>query len=101
MPDNTNIKEKTKSDVKQKKPKMYKVILHNDDYTTMEFVVEILVVVFNKSIIEATNIMLDVHNKGKGIVGVYPYDIAVTKTTQVEAIAKSREFPLRTSIEET
>ncbi len=90
----------SKTDQKIKKPKMYKVILHNDDYTTMEFVIEVLVSIFSKSIFDATNIMLDVHNKGKGIVGIYPYDIASTKTAQTEALAKSKDFPLKVSIEE-
>ncbi|TYQ15909.1 UNVERIFIED_CONTAM: ATP-dependent Clp protease adaptor protein ClpS [Acetivibrio alkalicellulosi] len=75
-------------------PKMYRVILLNDDYTTMEFVVEILISIFHKTATEATKIMLDVHEKGKGIVGVYTYDIAKTKIMQVEQIAKEREFPL-------
>lgn len=77
-----------------KKPKMYRVILLNDDYTTMDFVIEILIAVFNKNAAEATRIMLDVHEKGKGIVGIYTYDIARTKIVQVEQIAKEREFPL-------
>ena len=77
-----------------KKPKMYRVILLNDDYTTMDFVVEILMSVFHKDPFEATQIMLDVHQRGKGIVGVYTYDIAKTKVTQVEQLAKEKEFPL-------
>lgn len=91
---------KTKEKIKIKRPKLYKVILHNDDYTTMDFVVEVLIAVFHKSPAEATKIMLDVHKKGKGIVGVYPYDIAVTKAREVEELAKEREFPLRVSVEE-
>ena len=73
---------------------MYRVILLNDDYTTMDFVVEILMSVFHKDPFEATQIMLDVHQNGKGIVGVYTYDIAKTKVTQVEQLAKEKEFPL-------
>lgn len=89
------------SKTKLKEPKMYSVILHNDDYTSMEFVVEILISIFNKSAAEATKIMLDVHKKGTGICGVYTYDIAVTKVYQVHKQAKLHEFPLRCEYEET
>ena len=82
-----------------KKPKMYKVILLNDDYTTMDFVVEVLVAVFRKNPTEATQIMLDVHQKGKGIVGAYTYDIACTKIAQVEEMSAKRDFPLVAVIE--
>jgi ATP-dependent Clp protease adaptor protein ClpS len=98
MAQNTALQEK--SDIKLKKPKLYKVILHNDDYTTMDFVVEILVIVFNKTILEANSIMMNVHKQGKGIAGVYSYDIAITKINQVDAMAKSKQFPLKTSLEE-
>ncbi len=81
-------------------PKMYRVILHNDHYTTMDFVVSVLMKVFHKSAAEATKIMLDVHNKGKGLCGVYTYDIAVTKVAQVDKMAKENEFPLKSSYEE-
>lgn len=81
-------------------PKMYRVLLHNDHYTTMDFVVEILMVVFNKPAAEATKIMLDVHKKGAGICGVYTYDIASTKVSMVHNMAKRREFPLKCSLEE-
>jgi ATP-dependent Clp protease adaptor protein ClpS len=81
-------------------PKMYRVILHNDHYTTMEFVVEILMVVFHKPAAEATKVMLDVHKKGAGICGVYTYDIATTKMSVVHNMAKRREFPLKCSLEE-
>ncbi|HBH87281.1 MAG TPA: ATP-dependent Clp protease adaptor ClpS [Syntrophaceae bacterium] len=81
-------------------PKMYRVILHNDHYTTMDFVVEILMVVFHKAAAEATKIMLDVHKKGAGICGVYTYDIASTKVSLVHNMAKRREFPLKCSLEE-
>lgn len=80
-------------------PEMYNVILHNDHYTTMDFVVEVLQVVFHKTTIEATKIMLDVHRKGKGAVGVFTYDIASTKAAQVMQMAKEREYPLKCSIE--
>jgi ATP-dependent Clp protease adaptor protein ClpS len=86
-------------EVKEKKPNLYRVLLHNDDYTTMEFVVEVLVKVFNKQFSDATRIMLDVHTKGIGTVGVYTYDIAVTKVDQVHKMAEEREHPLRCSYE--
>ena len=81
-------------------PKMYRVVLHNDDYTTMEFVVEVITSVFHKPAAEATRIMLDVHKKGRGSVGVYTYDIARSKIEQVHDMAKQREFPLMCSCEE-
>jgi len=88
-----------KHNPKIKEPEDYKVILLNDNYTTMEFVVEVLMLVFHKSIEEANMIMLDVHKKGKGIVGVYTWDIAETKARQVESMAVENEFPLRCVIE--
>ncbi len=81
-------------------PRMFRVILHNDHYTTMDFVVELLTGVFHKPGAEATRIMLDVHKKGIGIVGVYPLDIAATKVAQVDILAKQRQFPLKCSYEE-
>lgn len=82
-----------------KEPEMYRVILHNDHYTTMEFVVEILEIVFHLSMMEATRIMLDVHKRGKGFVGLFPYDIAATKVTQVSQLARQRDFPLKCTME--
>jgi ATP-dependent Clp protease adaptor protein ClpS len=81
-------------------PRLYRVILHNDDYTTMDFVVKVVMAVFHKPAAEATKIMLDVHRKGRGIVGVYTRDIAVTKVSQVHQMARQGEFPLRASCEE-
>ncbi|KNY27106.1 ATP-dependent Clp protease adaptor ClpS [Pseudobacteroides cellulosolvens] len=91
----------SKEDIKNliKKPNMYRVILLNDDYTTMEFVINVLMVVFHKSITEATLIMLDVHKKGKGIVGLYTYDIALTKINQVESMAAESGYPLKSIME--
>ena len=80
-------------------PDMYNVILHNDHYTTMDFVVEILRIVFHKATVESTKIMLDVHRKGRGVVGVFTFDIASTKVTQVLQMAKKREFPLKCTME--
>ncbi|SHI32374.1 ATP-dependent Clp protease adaptor protein ClpS [Clostridium cavendishii DSM 21758] len=89
-----------KNQVKTKKPKNYKVVMFNDDYTTMEFVVDVLMNIFNKKIEEATKIMMDVHKKGRGIAGVYPYDIAVTKVSKAIGLAKEEGFPFKLVIEE-
>lgn len=98
MSEQSTIKEKII--VELKKPKMYKVVLLNDDYTTMDFVIEVLVVVFHKSVSESTKIMLDVHHKGRGIVGVYTYDIASTKAARVVRMAEERGYPLNAVVEE-
>jgi ATP-dependent Clp protease adaptor protein ClpS len=82
-----------------KEPSLYKVLLHNDDYTTMEFVVEILMAVFNKSIEESTRIMLNVHQKGIGVCGIYTYELAETKVDTVERLARANDFPLKCSME--
>lgn len=92
-----DVKEKSREQVKE--PEMYRVVLHNDDYTTMEFVVEVLVKVFRKTVMESTKIMLAVHKHGRGHVGVYTYDIAATKVQQVRRMAREREYPLKCSIE--
>ncbi len=80
-------------------PPIYKVLLHNDDYTTMDFVVQILEELFHKSPAEAMSIMLNVHHQGIGICGLYPREIAETKVSQVHARARNAGFPLRASIE--
>jgi ATP-dependent Clp protease adaptor protein ClpS len=97
----TDSKTKTGSSSRSKAdhPPMYKVLLHNDDYTTMEFVVEILLTVFGKSLEKATQIMLNVHNKGKDICGIYPRDIAETKVETVHHLASSKGFPLKSTME--
>lgn len=84
---------------KTKEPPLYKVLLHNDDYTTMDFVVEILKTVFHKTETEAERIMLNVHKKGLGICGVYPFEVAETKIETVSALAESNGFPLKSSME--
>ncbi|AGX44837.1 ATP-dependent Clp protease adaptor ClpS [Clostridium saccharobutylicum] len=96
----TNIATKQKDKVKIKKPKNYKVVMYNDDYTTMEFVINILVSVFNKNLIEAEKIMLDVHQKGNGIAGIYSYDIAMTKVANAMSLAKEQGFPFKLTVEE-
>jgi ATP-dependent Clp protease adaptor protein ClpS len=80
-------------------PPLYKVLLHNDDYTTMEFVVMILQTVFRKNTDEATRIMLNVHNQGVGIAGVYTWEVGETKVAIVHRMAKKNQFPLRCSLE--
>lgn len=90
----------TDNDQQLEEPKMYQVLLHNDHYTTMDFVVAVLMKVFRKKIAEATKIMLDVHKQGKGLCGIYAYDVAVTKVAQVDKMAKDHEFPLKCSYEE-
>ena len=89
-----------KNDQEIREPKMYRVILHNDDYTTMDFVIEVLIAIFHKPAADATRIMIDVHKKGKGICGVYTYDIAATRVMWVHQLARRREFPLKCSLEE-
>jgi ATP-dependent Clp protease adaptor protein ClpS len=86
--------------IKIKKPKHYTVVMHNDDFTTMEFVVNVLINIFNKKTEEANKIMLDVHKKGKGIAGIYPYDIAVTKVSIAMTSAEAEGFPFKLTIEE-
>jgi ATP-dependent Clp protease adaptor protein ClpS len=88
-----------KAEIKTKKPSLYKVFLVNDDYTTMEFVVDILQNVFNKNRTEATQIMLHVHKKGMGLCGVYTREIAETKVETVHTIAHENEFPLKCIME--
>jgi len=89
--------EKTQEQVKE--PDMYRVILHNDNYTTMEFVVEVITKVFHKSAMEATRIMLRVHKQGKGTVGTFTYDVAQTKAQQVHKMARQRDYPLKCTVE--
>jgi ATP-dependent Clp protease adaptor protein ClpS len=90
---------RTKKGKKVKEPEEFRVILLNDHYTTQEFVVDILILIFHKSEIDANQIMMAVHREGRGIVGVYPWDIAKTKTEQVHVMAREHDFPLRCIIE--
>jgi ATP-dependent Clp protease adaptor protein ClpS len=83
-----------------KEPPMYKVLLHNDNYTTMEFVVEVLMLIFNKSPEESVRIMLNVHQKGIGVCGVYTYELSETKVNTVKALAGENGFPLKCTMEQ-
>ena len=89
----------TKTRPKTQKPSMYKVLLLNDDYTPMEFVIQVLESFFNKNREEATRIMLHVHKKGVGLCGVYTYEIAETKVMQVMAAARQAQHPLQCVME--
>ncbi len=84
---------------KVQRPKRWKVIFHNDDYTTREFVIEMLMRFFDKDESEATHIMLSVHYKGSGVAGLYPKDVAETKVDQVTKHARKSGFPLRVTAE--
>jgi len=90
----------TRPKEKLKRPRLYKVLFHNDDYTTMEFVVWALMSVFHHDEATATGIMLHVHKNGIGVAGVYPRDVAETRAARVEALARAHEFPLRCTVEE-
>ena len=89
----------TKTRAKPKKPDMYKVLLLNDDYTPMEFVVHVLQQFFNKNQQAATNIMLHVHRRGVGVCGVYTYEVAETKVNQTMDLARKNQHPLQCTIE--
>lgn len=84
---------------KTKKPRLYKVVIHNDDYTTQEFVVAVLVQFFHKAREEATQLMLFVHTKGRAVVGAYPYDIAESKVEKVTRVARENGHPLLLTME--
>ena len=92
------VKERVK--VQKKEPTLYKVVLLNDDYTTMEFVVDVLMSVFQKTASEAYQIMMNVHMNGRGIAGVYPWEVAETKAETVISMARESGFPLQAVTEE-
>ena len=94
------IETEKETEKKLKKPPLYKVLLHNDDYTTKEFVVQILEYVFHKANTEAVHIMLHVHQNGIGVAGVYTYEVAETKVALVESLARQHEYPLKCTMEE-
>lgn len=87
------------SKISLREPKNYKVVFHNDDFTTMDFVIEILILVFLKSEYDAYNIMLDIHHKGKSTVGTYSFDMARTRTMRATEMARAQGFPLKITIE--
>ena len=91
------ILERTRQETR--KPELFKVLLLNDDYTTMDFVIEILETVFNKAPAEAYRIMMAVHTQGQGLCGVYPFDVAETKVATVVDLARGNGFPLRAAME--
>ena len=92
----SSLRERIKTGLRE--PKRYKVIIHNDDFTTMDFVVMVLVTVFYKSTAEAERLMLDVHQKGHAVVGIYSYDIAMAKADKATRMARDEGFPLRLTI---
>jgi ATP-dependent Clp protease adaptor protein ClpS len=94
----TEVVEKPKP--KTKKPRLFYVVLYNDDYTTMEFVVHILESVFDKGPAEAFRVMMEVHTGGRGVCGAYTWEIAETKVATVHELARAEGFPLRAGIEE-
>ncbi len=91
---------KTVKKLKLKKPKLYSVILLNDDYTTMDFVVFVLTSIFARTSDQAVEVMLAIHNHGKGIANSYPYEIAVEKMNETKSVARENDFPLDCIIEE-
>ena len=93
----SNVRERQKNNLKE--PRRYKVIIHNDDFTTMEFVVEVLKTVFYLSNEKAEELMLQVHHANKAVVGIYTYDIAVSKTDKAINMAREKGFPLRLTVE--
>jgi len=93
-------KEEIRTELMLQEPAMYRVILHNDDYTSMDFVVNILIKIFHKNHEEAERIMIKIHEKGSAICGVYTHEIAQTKTDQVKQLAKQNGFPLLATMEE-
>ena len=99
MPKHTQYDNETELLEKVQEPTKYKVILLNDDYTTQEFVINVLQIIFHKNAEDSINLMLQIHYNGKGICGIYPYDIAESKALQVRKMAKEQQFPLRVILE--
>src|SRR5215203_4277506 len=95
----SNVVTETRQEKKLQKPRLYKVLLHNDNYTTREFVVAVLKEIFHRSEPEAVQIMLHVHHNGIGVAGVYTYEVAETKVRLTEKLARENEYPLRLSME--
>ena len=99
-PDQTDGAVKERPTVKQEPPRLYHVVLLNDDYSTMQFVVDVLESVFHKSPAEAYRTMMQVHLNGRAVAGTYPWEVAETKADTVTALAKQAGFPLRAAIED-
>lgn len=95
-----NIEYDLEEQIEVQEPKKYKVLLLNDDYSTMDFVIDILTTIFKKNEKEATDIMLNIHNNNKAVCGIYTYEIAATKVAQVKANARKAQFPLKAILEE-
>jgi len=95
-----NIEEELDTRLALDAPKQYKVLLHNDDYTSMEFVIEVLMHVFHKNLANSEKIMLEIHQAGKGTCGIFTHEIAETKVHQVKQLAKTNGFPLLATMEE-
>lgn len=91
----------TESETRLKKPPLYKVLLHNDDYTTMEFVVHVLQTVFGLGTNDAMQIMLLVHTEGAGVAGIFTYEVAEMKASKVTSLARQNEYPLLCTVEES
>ena len=98
---NSGLEDKTESMTRDvvTEPPMFRVLLHNDDFTTMDFVVHILMRVFHKTFEDSTRIMLNVHRKGIGVCGVYPYEVAETKVDTVLLLAREHQYPLKCTME--
>ncbi len=96
----TKIEYEIDTDIELQEPKKYKVILLNDNYSTVEFVIQILMQIFKKNLDEATAITMNIHENGRGVCGIYTYEIAQTKVAQVRANARKAEFPLKAILEE-
>ena len=94
------VKEQQRSETRQQEPTLYSVVLLNDDYTPMMFVVDVLETLFQKSPAEAYRVMMQVHVNGRGVAGVYPWEIAETKADRVAAVARDAGYPLKATIEE-
>lgn len=96
----TEIENEYEEELELEEPKLYKVLLLNDDYTSMDFVIMVLMEIFHKDAKSANAIMYKIHEEGSGLCGVYDYEIAETKIAQVHTLAKEHEFPLRATLEE-
>ena len=97
----SDVMEKEKEEIELKEPSMYKVIMHNDNFTPMQFVTTVLISIFEKSQSEAEKIMMSIHNSNGSVAGIYVYEIAETKVEQTEALSNKFGFPLKCTIEES